>query len=122
MRKAKTWTSPYYGFFKAPFVDTVDGRTVHVFRCQSCKVTVRRYQDKSDANSPSGLQKHAVKCMGKDAVNAAVDSGKSISELRKAFEKVAKGGNMNLKTMFDGQRKAGATTYSNVQHTPGQTR
>ncbi|KAI0692753.1 hypothetical protein C8T65DRAFT_545473, partial [Cerioporus squamosus] len=71
------WSSAYYTFYEPkPKIEYVDGRRMHSFKCSSpqCKVRVRRYLDKQDASSTSGLQHHAEKCWGLEAVNAAKEA------------------------------------------------
>ncbi|THV05844.1 hypothetical protein K435DRAFT_562725, partial [Dendrothele bispora CBS 962.96] len=78
----KGWYSPIYGFYKKPFVEYVEKRKVHTFACLFCKVKVRRYQDTTDKNSPSGLARHAKACIGEQEVKNAMESGKKPDEVR----------------------------------------
>lgn len=126
-KKATKWGSYIYGFFGDPYVEKVKEngkiRISHTFPCNHCKSVKRRYQDTKDSNSSSGLTRHANGCIGKKAVQAAKASGKTADEVRKSMSGVPKAsGDGNIASIFDNQRKAGARTYSNIQHTPVQTR
>jgi hypothetical protein len=79
---SRRWTSPIYVFFKKdPQIDYVDGRRSHVFTCAAanCKAKngreVRRFLDKGDSNSTSGLTRHARVCWGDETVETAHVTG-----------------------------------------------
>ncbi|KAJ7748897.1 hypothetical protein B0H16DRAFT_1210865, partial [Mycena metata] len=81
-RLKEHWTAPIYSFFKpAQLKFDSDGRAYHYFRCTSttCKYNakaVKRYTDTTDATGTSNLKKHARKCFGDAAVDAAVKGAK----------------------------------------------
>src|ERR1700678_1393941 len=77
-RLFKDWTSPIYVFFRtSPHIECLDGRHVHIFECAAGRCRgkngrdVRRYLDKGDAKSTSGLRRHAKKCWGAETVKSA---------------------------------------------------
>jgi hypothetical protein len=78
-RLSKGWRSAVYGFFKPDVKIGYDrGRKYHFFYCaaQKCQGMkgvhgVRRFQDSKDHAATSNLRTHAIKCFGKDAVDAA---------------------------------------------------
>ena len=68
---SKDWTSPIYVFFRTlPHIDYVEGCCIHIFECAAGKCQgkngrdIRRYLDKGNAKSTSGLHQHAMKCWG----------------------------------------------------------
>ena len=75
-RLKETWRSPVYGFFRRNVeIGYQDGRKYHYFNCAApkCKSNggVRRYQDSQDRAATGNLKIHAIKCFGRDVVNAA---------------------------------------------------
>jgi hypothetical protein len=78
-RLKATWRSPAYGFFRTKVrVGHENGRKYHYFQCaaKKCKGSggVRRFQDSKDRAGTSNLRGHAVKCFGRDAVDAAFNN------------------------------------------------
>ena len=78
------WRSPIYGFFKANVsVGYDEGRKFHFFKCaaQYCKGKghkgVRRYLDSKDRAATSNLKTHALRCFGRDLVEAAFENKQS---------------------------------------------
>jgi hypothetical protein len=78
-------------FFKPDIViQTHKGRPCHFFFCaaRKCKVRaggVRRFQDSKDKASTANLKHHALRCFGKDAVNAAIAGKQPIDRNRSIF-------------------------------------
>ncbi|KAK7015919.1 hypothetical protein VNI00_018991 [Paramarasmius palmivorus] len=106
-RHLKGWKSPIYGFYEKPFYEECGPlkQPTHTFRCTACKLDVRRYQDTADANSLSNLRKHVIHCCGGQAVKAIIDSGETPDKVQaKVGDK--KGVNLDIKGLFDNQRKA----------------
>ena len=75
---SRRWTSSVYVFFqKEAQIEYVNGRRSHVFTCATARCKgkngreVRRFLDKGDANSTSGLTRHTRLCWGDEAVEAA---------------------------------------------------
>jgi hypothetical protein len=126
-RVGKDWTSPIYVFFnRVPRIEHIEGRRVHVFMCAAshCKGKngrdVRRFLDKGDAKSTSGLHRHAKMCWGEEAVNAASDT----KDLQGAREVLAKSGvkrNGSITSAFARLYKE-KVTYSHRQYTYTETR
>ena len=125
-RLSKDWTSPIYVFFRtSPRIECLDGRHVHIFECAAGRCRgkngrdVRRYLDKGDAKSTSGLRRHAKKCWGAETVKSA-DGTKDLEAARTIL----------LKTnLHDGTITAeferigrGKVTYSHRQHTSTEAR
>jgi len=80
-----------YVFFRtSPRIDYVEGRRAHIFECAAGRCRgkngrdVRRYLDKGDAKSTSGLRRHATKCWG---VKTNLRDGTITAE----FERIGKG-------------------------------
>lgn len=127
-RLEKEWRSPIYAFFR-PKADItyVDGRRAHDFTCSAkhCKGRgqnprlVRRYLDKTDSKSTSGLRRHAKICWGEEIIERAAES-KNIEEARKAL-KEAKLVDGSITAVFERTGK-GKVTYSARQHTRSETR
>ncbi|KAI0745590.1 hypothetical protein C8Q76DRAFT_595802, partial [Earliella scabrosa] len=119
------WDAPAYAFFEPiPKILKIGGnpvRRAHAFKCArpGCKKSVRRFLDTRDATSTSSLNRHAVSCWGKEAVDAA----KKAADLDEVREKIV-GGILktgSITTYF--KRKEGsAITYSHRQHTRIETR
>ncbi|KAK7017583.1 ribonuclease H-like domain-containing protein, partial [Favolaschia claudopus] len=79
------WNAPVYQFFKSPvlkFDESDHDRPYTWFACNSahCKASgakgIRRYMDKSDATATQNLKRHAIKCFGSAAVDAATSGAK----------------------------------------------
>lgn len=103
-----------YGFYKPDVKVKFDGGCkYHYFKCSArhCRGNggVRRYQDSKDRAATSNLKAHAVKCFGKDVVDAA-------------FSKTSEGGrDGTIFTMFarHGQQPV---KVSHRAHTTDETR
>ncbi|KAF9031411.1 hypothetical protein BDZ89DRAFT_627712 [Hymenopellis radicata] len=98
--RRKTWRSPIYAFFGEAYVEYVEGRKAHVFPCgaRGCTINTRRFQDSKDANSSGRLRAHAVKCWGKDAIDAADDT--TLEGTREALKQHAKHPSKGIKSFF----------------------
>ncbi|KAL0565496.1 hypothetical protein V5O48_016531 [Marasmius crinis-equi] len=83
---------------------------------------VKQYQDSKNSTSTKDLGDHVRKCMGKATYEKVMASGKKPNEVREMIRKHAQAKNKDIAQIFDGMRKAGIRTYSNVEHTPQQTR
>ncbi|PPQ75957.1 hypothetical protein CVT25_006543, partial [Psilocybe cyanescens] len=74
---AKEWTAGVYGFFRPdPIIERVSRCHAHTFICAATHChgptwNIRRFLDTKDAKSTSNLRRHALKCWGKDNVEAA---------------------------------------------------
>lgn len=120
------WTSPIYVFFrKTPRIDYVNDRRVHVFECAAGKCRgkngwdVRRYLDTGDAKSTSGLRRHAKKCWGDEAVEAA-DSTQDLESARVVLARTKlRDGTITAEFERIGKEKV---TYSHRQHTSTESR
>ncbi|KAF8809255.1 hypothetical protein BYT27DRAFT_7012694, partial [Phlegmacium glaucopus] len=118
---SKDWTSPIYVFFRTlPRIDYVDGRQAHIFECAAGRCRdkngrdVRRYLDKADAKSTSGLRWHATKCWGAEAVKSA-DGTKDLEAARAILLKTKlRDGTITAEFERIGR---GKVTYSHRQHT-----
>jgi hypothetical protein len=125
-RLSKEWTSPIYVFFrKEPRVEYLDGRRVHIFECAAAKCRgkngrdVRRFLDTGDAKSTSGLRRHAKKCWGDDAVEAADDT-KDLENARLVLAKTKlRDGSITAQFERIGKEKI---TFSHRQHTSTESR
>jgi hypothetical protein len=124
----KDWRSPIYAFFHPnPATNYIDGRRVHDFTCNAkvCRGKgkepriIRRYLDKSDSKSTSGLRRHARICWGEENV-ARADDAKNIDAARQALKdsKLIDG---RITAVFKRTGK-GKVTYSTSQHTRAETR
>lgn len=121
------WNSHIYAFFDPiPAIEYVDGRRVHVFRCNAKACTCKgihgrfvcRLLDSKDAKSMSNLRRHAKGCWGDDAVESSkgvnVEAAREIigrgklrdGSLTAAFERIGKG----------------KMTFSHRQHTTTEAR
>lgn len=125
-RLSKEWTSPIYVFYrKEPRVDHVKGRRIHVFECAAGKCRgkngrdVRRYLDTCDAKSTSSLRRHAKKCWGSEAVEAA-DGTKDLESARLVLMKT-KLRDGSITAQFEHIAK-GKVTFSHRQHTTTEVR
>ena len=115
------WTVPVYAFFKPdPQIEYVDGRRTHTFQCTNtgCKHTIRRYLSSKDGTSTSNLRKHARRCWGVEALEAA-DRMTTASSAKASVEKYRR--TQNLKVAFGAASKK-SFRYSTVQHTPTESR
>jgi hypothetical protein len=126
-RLSKEWNSPIYVFFKTfPRIEYVDNRRAHIFECAAGRCRsgkhgrdVRRYLDKSDAKSTSGLRRHAVKCWGAETVKSA-DGTKDLETARAVLLK-SKLRDGTITAEFERMGKANVT-YSHRQHTSTEAR
>jgi hypothetical protein len=125
-RLSKDWTSPIYVFFKtAPRIEYTSGRRLHVFECAAGRCRgkngrdVRRYLDTGDAKSTSSLRRHAKKCWGDEAIEAA-DGTQDLEGARVVLAKT-KLCNGSITAEFEriGKEKV---TYSHRQHTSTEAR
>ncbi len=120
-RIKKDWSSPIYGFFASnPIIEYVGGRRSHVFKCRGkgCNKRVRRFLDKSDAKSTSGLHRHIKKCWGED-VHHKILKAKNIQEARHAVKSYI--ANRTITAAFE--RKGNVQNqYSHRQHSKVETR
>lgn len=101
-RLKASWRSAVYGFFKADVKVKYDGgRKYHYFKCSARHCCgnggVRRYQDSKDRAATSNLKAHAVKCFGKDAVDAAFSKGSGTGRDRTIFAMFARPGQQPVK-------------------------
>ena len=121
-RLQKDWTSRIYAFYDPKVTIHYDknGKYAHVFHCTNCgcKATIKRWQDTGDKGSTSNLQKHIIKCWGKDALDCATDSS-SLKKAREGVKTYARSG--DLTASFERAGK-GKVSYSVRQHTPTETR
>jgi hypothetical protein len=128
-RLSKEWVSPIYVFFRtSPRIEYVDGRRAHIFECAAgrCRSKnskngrdVRRYLDKADAKSTSGLRRHAVKCWGAETVKSADDT-KDLEAARAVLLK-SKMRDGTITAEFERIGKSNVT-YSHRQHTSTEAR
>ena len=123
---SKDWTSPIYVFFRtSPHIEYVDGRHAHTFECAAGRCRgkngrdVRRYLDKGDAKSTSGLRRHATKCWGAETVKSA-DGTKDLEAARTVLLKT-KLRDGTIMAEFERIRR-GKVTYSHHQHTSTEAR
>jgi hypothetical protein len=126
-RMSRRWTSPIYAFFKKdPQIEYVDGRRSHVFRCAAanCKGRnrreVRRFLDKGDSNSTSGLTRHARVCWGEETVETARATG-DLEGARGVLvkSKLLRDGSITSELTRLGK---GKLTFSHRQHTKTEAR
>jgi hypothetical protein len=125
-RLSKEWTSPIYVFFRtSPRIEYVDDRRVHIFECAAGRCLgkngrdVRRFLDKGDAKSTSGLRRHATKCWGAETVKSA-DGTKDLEAARAVLMKT-KLHDGTITAQFERIRR-GKVTYSHRQHTSTEAR
>jgi hypothetical protein len=127
-RLQKDWRSPVYAFFQPEvIVSYIDGRRAHDFTCAAkhCKGRgknprlIRRYLDKGDKASTSGLKRHAECCWGKEIVVDAVNM-KDLKAVRRSL-KGATMKNGSITAVFERTGK-GKVTYSHRQLTRTETR
>jgi hypothetical protein len=123
---SKDWTSPIYVFFRtSPRIEYVDGRRAHIFECAAGRCRgkngrdVRRYLDKGDAKSTSGLRRHATKCWGAEAVKSA-DGTKDLDAACTILLKTKLRDGM-ITAEFE-RIGRGKVTYSHHQHTSTEAR
>ena len=115
------WNSPIYMFFSpVPEIIYVKGHQVHVFRClaKSCKQSIWRFLDKSDAKSTGNMRQHVKNCWGEDVLKS-IDGTKSIAATRDTVKSYS--ANMSITSAFTRAGK-GCMTYSHRQHTKTETR
>ena len=109
----------------SPRIDYVDGRRTHIFECAAGRCRgkngrdVRRYLDKRDAKSTSGLRRHAIKCWGAETVKSADDT-KDLEAARTILLK-SKLRDGTIMAEFECIGK-GKVTYSHRQHTSTEAR
>ena len=103
----------------------MEGCRIHIFECAAGKCQgkngrdVRRYLDKGDAKSTSGLCQHAMKCWGAEAVKA-VDSTKDLEAACAVLLKTKlRDGTITAQFECIGR---GKVTYSHRQHTATEAR
>ena len=125
-RLSKEWTSPIYIFFRtSPRIDYVEGHRAHIFECAAGRCRgkngrdVRRYLDKADAKSTSGLHRHATRCWGAETVKSA-DGTKDLEAARAILLKTKLHDGM-IMAEFECIGK-GKVTYSHHQHTSAEAR
>lgn len=125
-RLSKEWTAPIYVFFRnEPRIELVNDRRVHVFMCAAGRCRgkngrdVRRFLDKGDARSTSGLRRHAKNCWGIEAVEAA-DATKDLESARLVLTKT-KLRDGSITAQFERIGK-GKVTFSHRQHTTTESR
>ncbi|KIM36852.1 hypothetical protein M413DRAFT_52502, partial [Hebeloma cylindrosporum] len=122
-RLSNEWTSPIYVFFRqTPRIGYDEqGRRHHVFECAAgrCRAKngrdVRRYLDKGDAKSTSGLCRHATKCFGAAAVETA-DETRDLDAAREVMAKT-KLHDGTITAEFQRIAGKGKVSYSHRQHT-----
>ena len=123
-RLMKRWDAPVYAFFRpTPAIVYIEGRKVHVFECAAshckCKTRfIRRYIDTGDISSTSNLRRHAIRCWGDEAVQAA-DKTTSAKTAQDALSN--KEPNGSITAAFERVSKGGVT-YSHRQHTKAEAR
>ncbi|EPS93342.1 hypothetical protein FOMPIDRAFT_1091628, partial [Fomitopsis schrenkii] len=120
-RMKRNWRAPVYAFFKPdPAITYKDGRRLHAFQCANtgCKHVVNWYLTSSDKSSTQNLRKHARKCWGAEALEAA-DRMITASKAKDSVEKYRR--TQNLKVAFGAASKK-SFRYSTIQHTPTETR
>ena len=106
-------------------MEYIKDRRVHVFECAAGRCRgkngrdVRRFLDTADAKSTSGLRRHAKKCWGEDAVEAA-DGTQDLDSARLVLAKTKlRDGSITAQFERIGKTKI---TYSHRQHTTTQAR
>ncbi|KIK17266.1 hypothetical protein PISMIDRAFT_76557, partial [Pisolithus microcarpus 441] len=117
-RLKREWNSPIYAFFTPePTIEYIAGHRSHVFWCtaKGCKKGVRRYLDKSDAQSTGNMCKHVKACWGDVLQKAFKMSGTTAA--REAVKSYVKSG--SIPAAFDCQ---GGVSHSHWQHTKLETR
>ncbi|KIM56128.1 hypothetical protein SCLCIDRAFT_133240, partial [Scleroderma citrinum Foug A] len=121
-KNVRDWNAPIYAFFEpVPWVIEVEGRPVHVFKCNAhgCKATVRCYMDTKDAGSTGNLCRHVKSCWGSEVVSAA-DDARNADEVRtKMCPGFLKDG--SITAAFE-QKGKGKVTYSHRPHTCQETK
>jgi hypothetical protein len=106
-------------------VEYVNDRRVHMFSCgaQRCRGKngheVRRFLDTGDAKSTSGLRRHAKKCWGTDAVEAA-DATQDLESARNVLAK-SKFRDGSITAQFQRIGK-NVVSFSHRQHTKTESR
>lgn len=113
-------------FNRVPRIEYVDQRRVHIFECAAAHCRgkngrdVRRFLDKGDAKSTSGLRRHAKMCWGDDAVIAA-DNTKDLEGARAIIANSGVKRNGSITAAFEriGKEKV---SYSHRQYTYTETR
>jgi hypothetical protein len=113
-RLSKGWRSAVYGFFKPDVKIGYDGgRKYHFFHCaaQKCQGMkgvhgVRRFQDSKDRAATSNLKYHAIKCFGKDAVDAAFNDTQPKARDASIFAVFARQGQRPVKVSHRAHTKA----------------
>jgi hypothetical protein len=121
-RMWRQWNSAVYAFFEpVPSIDYIKGRKCHTFQCSAkgCKQTIRCYIGTADAQSTGNMRKHAKKCWGDEAMEAA-DSVKDVSEAcKKVVKSILQDG--SIMGAFERTGK-GKVIYSHRQHTKAETK
>lgn len=113
-------------FRRAPRIEYVDNRRVHIFECAAshCKGKhgrdVRRFLDTGDAKSTGNLRRHAKACWGDDAVSAA-DNTNNLDAARTILAKSGLKRDGSITSAFEriGKEKV---SYSHRQYTYTETR
>ncbi len=123
-RLMKRWDAPVYAFFRpTPAIVYVEDCKVHVFECAAshckCKTQfIRRYIDTGDISSTSNLCRHAIRCWGDEAVQAADKT----TSAKTAWDALTnKEPNGSITAAFERVGKDGVT-YSHRQHTKTEAR
>ncbi|KAF9558943.1 hypothetical protein CPC08DRAFT_611761, partial [Agrocybe pediades] len=128
-RLQRDWTSTTYAFFDpTPDIVYIDGRRVHVFKCNAgrCKGKganprlVNHYLGTKDASSTSNLRKHVKVCFGDNAVEAA-DACRSLQAARDVVKKAGTK-NQPLTALLECAGGKEKVTYSHMQHTTAEQR
>ena len=119
----KDFTSPVYAFYgQTPNIEYVNGRKCHVFSCKgrSCKHTIRRYLDTTDAKSTGNMVKHARKCWGEDSVNQVLQIVKNARDAREGpVKSLLETGTITSAFQHTGK---GKVTYSHRELTRTETK
>ena len=99
----------------------MDGRRYHSFQCanKSCKFSCHRFLDKGDSGSTGNLRRHARRCWGDEALEAA-EAAENINEARDSIV-VSLNMTGSISEAFERKGK-GRVTYSTRQHTRAETR
>ncbi|KAE9399723.1 hypothetical protein BT96DRAFT_820225, partial [Gymnopus androsaceus JB14] len=119
----QTWLSSVYAFYKGDVtIEYWNEKKHHVFTCVACgcKHTVTRYLT-TNHNSTKSLHQHAVKCFGKETVNAALKT-KNLSEATGLVKKHAKSKLGTLTAVFQKLASRGKEVYSHIPLTKAESR
>ena len=115
------WDSTIYAFYEPnPTVEYVNGRRAHSFKCCAtrCKQRIHRYLDTKDHSSTSNMRRHAVRCWGQEAVDAARKEKNADEAREKIVKSILESGSITAHF----ERKKGKVTFSHRQHTRAETR